>query len=108
MSDTSTRRSHATGPLALGLFLFLGLVALGALAAAWGWFGRGGGTSLATQRECLELMGCYGKGKAYKLLEIAAGMVVAGELSLVSAARTDKETGTNEWVDAHEKLGRNR
>ena len=68
----------------------------------------GGGTSLATQRECLEIMGCYGKGKAYKLLEIAAGMVVAGELSLVSAARTDKKTGTNEWVNAHEKLGRNR
>ena len=68
----------------------------------------GGGTGLATQRECLELMGCYGKGKAYKLLEIAAGMVVAGELSLVSAARTDKKTGTNEWVNAHEKLGRNR
>jgi hydroxymethylglutaryl-CoA reductase (NADPH) len=68
----------------------------------------GGGTNLATQRECLELMGCFGKGKAYKLLEIAAGLVVAGELSLVSAARTDRETGTNEWVDAHEKLGRNR
>lgn len=68
----------------------------------------GGGTNLATQRECLELMGCYGKGKAYKLLEIAAGVVVAGELSLVSAARTDKKTGTNEWVDAHERLGRNR
>ncbi|KZX54854.1 hydroxymethylglutaryl-CoA reductase [Halioglobus sp. HI00S01] len=68
----------------------------------------GGGTGLATQRECLELMGCYGKGKAYKLLEIAAGLVVAGELSLVSATKTDKETGTNEWVDAHEKLGRNR
>jgi len=68
----------------------------------------GGGTNFATQRECLELMGCYGKGKAYKLLEIAAGLVVAGELSLVSAARTDKEAGTNEWVDAHEKLGRNR
>lgn len=68
----------------------------------------GGGTGLATQRECLELMGCYGKGKAYKLLEIAAATVVAGELSLVSAARTNKETGKNEWVDAHEKLGRNR
>lgn len=68
----------------------------------------GGGTSLATQRECLELMGCYGQDKAYKLIEIAAGLVVAGELSLVSAARTDKTTGTNEWVDAHEKLGRNR
>lgn len=68
----------------------------------------GGGTSLATQRECLELMDCYGKGKAYKLLEIAAALVVAGELSLVAAARRDRETGTNEWVDAHEKLGRNR
>jgi len=68
----------------------------------------GGGTNLSTQRECLELMGCFGKGKAYKLLEIAAGLVVAGELSLVSAARTDKKTGTNEWVNAHEKLGRNR
>ncbi len=68
----------------------------------------GGGTGLATQRECLELMDCYGQDKAYKLIEIAAGLVVAGELSLVSAARTDKATGTNEWVDAHEKLGRTR
>lgn len=68
----------------------------------------GGGTGLATQRECLELMDCYGKDRAFKLLEIAAGLVVAGELSLVSAARTDKVSGTNEWVDAHEKLGRNR
>ena len=65
----------------------------------------GGGTGLATQRECLELMDCYGQDKAYKLIEIAAGLVVAGELSLVSAARTDKATGTNEWVDAHEKTG---
>lgn len=68
----------------------------------------GGGTSLATQRECLEIMGCYGKNKVRKLLEIAAGMVVAGELSLGAATRLDRKTGTNEWVDAHEKLGRNR
>jgi len=68
----------------------------------------GGGTGLSTQRECLELMGCFGKGKAYKLLEIAAGVVVAGELSLVAAAQRDRDTGANEWVDAHEKLGRNR
>ena len=68
----------------------------------------GGGTGLATQRECLELMDCYGQGKAYKLLEIAAGMVVAGELSLSAATRRDKESGKNEWVDAHENLGRNR
>ncbi len=69
---------------------------------------HGGGTGLATQRECLELMGCYGKGKALKLLEIAAATVVAGELSLGAATRRDSESGKNEWVDAHERLGRNR
>ncbi len=68
----------------------------------------GGGTNLATQRECLEIMDCYGPGKVKKLLEIAAGVVVAGELSLGAATRVDKKTGTNDWVDAHEKLGRNR
>ncbi len=68
----------------------------------------GGGTGLATQRECLEIMGCYGKGKAYKLLEIAAATVVAGELSLGAATRRQKSSGKNEWVDAHESLGRNR
>lgn len=68
----------------------------------------GGGTGLSTQRECLELMDCFGKDKAYKLLEIAAGVVVAGELSLQAAVQRDPQTGTNEWVDAHERLGRNR
>jgi hydroxymethylglutaryl-CoA reductase (NADPH) len=68
----------------------------------------GGGTSLPTQRECLEIMDCYGAGKAYKLAEIAAGLVVAGELSLGAATRVDKKTRQNEWVDAHERLGRNR
>ncbi|MEM1141225.1 MAG: hydroxymethylglutaryl-CoA reductase [Pseudomonadota bacterium] len=68
----------------------------------------GGGTNLPTQRECLEIMGCFGKGKALKLAEIAAALVVAGELSLGAATRVDKETRRNEWVDAHERLGRNR
>ena len=45
----------------------------------------GGGTGLATQRECLELLGCYGSGKADKLAEICAGVVLAGEISLASA-----------------------
>ena len=40
----------------------------------------GGGTGLATQRECLEIMDCYGTGKALKLAEIAAALAVAGEL----------------------------
>jgi len=68
----------------------------------------GGGTNLPTQSECLKMMDCLGKGKALKLCEIAAGLVVAGELSLAAATRVDKETRTNEWVDAHERLGRNR
>ena len=68
----------------------------------------GGGTSLPTQRECLEIMDCYGAGKALKLAEIAAALTIAGELSLGAATRVDKETRVNEWVDAHERLGRNR
>jgi Hydroxymethylglutaryl-coenzyme A reductase. len=53
-------------------------------------------------------MDCYGQDKAMKFAEIAAALVVAGELSLAAATRTDKENRTNEWVNAHERLGRNR
>ncbi|GAB3567819.1 hydroxymethylglutaryl-CoA reductase [Spirosoma luteolum] len=56
----------------------------------------GGGTSLPTQRECLELMGCYGDGKALKLAEIMAGVVVAGELSLAAAI------SSLDWVSSHD------
>jgi len=62
----------------------------------------GGGTGLATQRECLELMGCYGKGTVCKLAEIIAGVVLAGEISLASAI------SSSDWVSSHEQLGRNR
>ena len=62
----------------------------------------GGGTALATQRECLELLGCYGTGKANKLAEIVAATVLCGELSLLSAIVSDQ------WVSAHDQLGRNR
>ncbi len=62
----------------------------------------GGGTGLATQRECLELMGCYGSGKVQKLAEIVAATVLCGDISLGSAVVAD------EWVLAHDKLGRNR
>jgi hydroxymethylglutaryl-CoA reductase (NADPH) len=68
----------------------------------------GGGSGLPTQRECLEVMDCHGPGKALKLCEIAAALTVAGELSLGAASRIDHETRKNEWVDAHENLGRNR
>jgi hydroxymethylglutaryl-CoA reductase (NADPH) len=63
---------------------------------------HGGGTGLPTQRECLELLGCYGKGKAHKLAEICAGTVLAGEISLTSAVLA------GDWVTSHERLGRNR
>jgi len=62
----------------------------------------GGGTGLPTQRECLEILGCYGPGKARKLAEIAAATVLCGEVSLGWAVVA------GEWVAAHERLGRNR
>jgi hydroxymethylglutaryl-CoA reductase (NADPH) len=62
----------------------------------------GGGTGLATQRECLELLGCYGKGKVRKFAEIVAATVLCGELSLGSAIVAE------EWVEAHDLYGRNR
>jgi hydroxymethylglutaryl-CoA reductase (NADPH) len=62
----------------------------------------GGGTALPTQRECLELLGCSGKGKARKLAEICAATVLAGEISLTSAVLA------GHWVSSHERLGRNR
>ena len=37
----------------------------------------GGGTGLPTQRECLEMLGCYGSGKADKFAEICAVAVLA-------------------------------
>ena len=42
----------------------------------------GGGTGLPTQRECLELLGCYGTGKVQKFAEIVAATVLCGEISL--------------------------
>ncbi|NNE57741.1 MAG: hydroxymethylglutaryl-CoA reductase [Hellea sp.] len=62
----------------------------------------GGGTGLATQRECLEIMDCYGTGKVEKFIEILAGTVLAGEISLSAAVVA------NEWVESHDRHGRNR
>lgn len=62
----------------------------------------GGGTGLATQRECLELLGCYGAGKVAKFAEICAATALAGDISLASAIVA------GDWVEAHDKFGRNR
>lgn len=62
----------------------------------------GGGTGLATQRESLELMDCYGRDRVYKFAEIVGAVVLAGELSLASAI------SSSDWVSSHEHYGRNR
>jgi hydroxymethylglutaryl-CoA reductase (NADPH) len=62
----------------------------------------GGGTGLGTQRECLEMMGCYGSGKSRKLAEIVAAALLGGEISMGAAI------GSGEFAAAHEHYGRNR
>jgi hydroxymethylglutaryl-CoA reductase (NADPH) len=62
----------------------------------------GGGVKLATQNECLEILGCAGKGKVNKLAEIVAAVALAGEISLAAAI------SSSDWVSSHEKYGRNR
>jgi len=62
----------------------------------------GGGTGLGTQRECLEMLGCYGPGHVEKFAEICAAVVLAGETSLSSAVVH------GDWVSSHDQLGRNR
>ena len=62
----------------------------------------GGGTGLATQRECLEILDCYGSGKVEKFIEICAATVLAGECSLAAAVVH------GDWVESHDKYGRNR
>lgn len=50
----------------------------------------GGGTALPTQRECLEMIGCHGRGKAKKLAEIIGVALLAGEIG-ICAGITSKE-----------------
>ncbi|MDX1904888.1 MAG: hydroxymethylglutaryl-CoA reductase [Thermonemataceae bacterium] len=63
---------------------------------------HGGGVKLATQNECLQMLGCVGRGTVNKLAEIIAGVVLAGEISLASAI------SSSDWVSSHEQYGRNR
>ncbi|WP_149239965.1 hydroxymethylglutaryl-CoA reductase [Dyadobacter sp. 32] len=60
----------------------------------------GGGTSLPTQKECLQLMDCYGPGKAKKLAEICGALVLAGEISIAAAL------SAGHFSEAHQKFGR--
>jgi hydroxymethylglutaryl-CoA reductase (NADPH) len=62
----------------------------------------GGGTGLGTSRECLEMLGCAGRGGAAKFAEIIAATLLSGELSMGGAIASE------EFVQAHETYGRNR
>ena len=62
----------------------------------------GGGTSLPHQKECLEMMDCYGPGKNRKLAEIIASYCLALDLS------TNSAVVGGQFAGAHERLGRNR
>jgi len=62
----------------------------------------GGGTALGTSRECLNLLGCAGPGRARRFAEILGATLLAGELSMAAAI------ACGEFVTAHETYGRNR
>jgi hydroxymethylglutaryl-CoA reductase (NADPH) len=60
----------------------------------------GGGTKLPTQHAWLELMGLAGNGKSRALAEVCAGLLLAGELSIIAAL------AAGQFTKAHAKLAR--
>jgi hydroxymethylglutaryl-CoA reductase (NADPH) len=82
-------------PLPEGLYVSITLPALSVATV-------GGGTGLPSQREALEILGCYGSGNARKLAEIVAAALLGGEVSMGAAI------SSGEFVAAHERYGRNR
>lgn len=57
----------------------------------------GGGTALGTQRECLEMIGCYGRGRSGKFAEVVAATLLAGEVGICAGITTD------EFLDPHKR-----
>ncbi|KAJ3411412.1 hypothetical protein HDV05_002292 [Chytridiales sp. JEL 0842] len=62
----------------------------------------GGGTGLPTQKECLSMMGCYGRGKVKRMAEIITGYALALDMSTLAALVS------HQFAKAHERLGRNK
>ncbi|MEK7286239.1 MAG: hydroxymethylglutaryl-CoA reductase [Nitrospirota bacterium] len=54
----------------------------------------GGGTALPTQRECLELLDCYGVGNAKKFSEVIAASVLAGEVAICASNAAGSFSGS--------------
>lgn len=60
----------------------------------------GGGTGLPSQQACLEVMGLAGSGHAQAFAEVAAALMLAGELSIIGAL------ASGEFTRAHQRLAR--
>lgn len=63
----------------------------------------GGGTALGTQRECLELIGCYGTGKSKKFAEIIAATLLAGEVGICAGITSDEFLEPHVRASVHTK-----
>lgn len=98
--DIATVPESCQGQLSFRLLedgMYFGVMLPGVVVAT-----IGGGTALPSQRACLELIDCFGAGKAKKLAEIVAVTAMCLDLSTYSAIAADH------FVQAHERLGRNR
>jgi hydroxymethylglutaryl-CoA reductase (NADPH) len=60
----------------------------------------GGGTGLPSQQACLTLLGLAGSGHARAFAEVCAGLLLAGELSIIGALTS------GEFTRAHERRAR--
>jgi hydroxymethylglutaryl-CoA reductase (NADPH) len=60
----------------------------------------GGGTSLPSQRACLEVLGLAGPGKSQALAEVCGALALAGELSIIAAMCS------GDFTRAHQQLAR--
>lgn len=60
----------------------------------------GGGTSLPSQKACLEILGLQGEGKAKAFAEVCAALALAGELSIIGAL------AAGDFTRAHHRLAR--
>ncbi|NJR64453.1 MAG: hydroxymethylglutaryl-CoA reductase [Leptolyngbyaceae cyanobacterium CRU_2_3] len=60
----------------------------------------GGGTGLPSQKACLDILGLAGSGNAKAFAEVCAGLLLAGELSIIGAL------SSGEFTRAHQRLAR--
>jgi len=60
----------------------------------------GGGTGLPSAKACLDILGLAGTGNSTALAEVAAGIVLAGELSIIAALCS------GDFASAHRSLSR--